>query len=451
MQASVEESIRERAEVLRAEIGQAADAARAASAAADSMVISRCHLQPKDLQQLLEIQNSPDLAGSKGEKKHKQALVCPEPTDQAVFEALQQRAVLSPHQSAEWSATARQIARLRLQFQDAVFIMQPESLSPRSFKFLFASLQPLQLSFLPLTETATRVAPPLLRTKEAWEQWGLAEETYRWRYEQGLVDLSDVFADNEPTQIGVVLHTAFSQHSEVSSCDLLQPLEMLLAAAADSATSRPSTTAASSQAASASAAKTLPPWVDHALANTRPGQSHSKASAASELPPEDPELSAGDVDSDADVHESYQAAYADLEAHRLAHPAAVQPVLEDFFRFAVRGGAWQAQRTGRAVYGLRVDIRHDTELFSFAQHFNLSRSASFERNVYGDNGGQALAKIWAGRLQHLFQHWDSQGRPSDFPVQDLPPYEVAPDLLAQTASFTNRASARLKKVRELLP
>ena len=47
-----------------------------------------------------------------------------------------------------------------------------------------------------------------------------------------------------------------------------------------------------------------------------------------------------------------------------------------------------AQRTGRSIYGIRIDLKANSQLAQFATAFDLPRSASFEQNLRGSLQGE---------------------------------------------------------------
>eukprot|EP00971_Amphidinium_carterae_P264781 5252304-Amphidinium_carterae.1 len=75
-------------------------------------------------------------------------------------------------------------------------------------------------------------------------------------------------------------------------------------------------------------------------------------------------------------------------------------------------------RTGRSVYGLRVDIVKHTILDELANVWQVRRSASFEYNVYSVEGAQILVDAWMERMQFVGSVWDAHGRSgTEFPAK----------------------------------
>eukprot|EP00971_Amphidinium_carterae_P136209 2698929-Amphidinium_carterae.1 len=64
------------------------------------------------------------------------------------------------------------------------------------------------------------------------------------------------------------------------------------------------------------------------------------------------------------------------------------------FKISLLGGQWQMDRTGRSVYGLRCDVVKHSLLDELATTWMLKRSASFEYNVYSQEGAEVLLDGW---------------------------------------------------------
>eukprot|EP00971_Amphidinium_carterae_P219432 4356481-Amphidinium_carterae.1 len=78
-------------------------------------------------------------------------------------------------------------------------------------------------------------------------------------------------------------------------------------------------------------------------------------------------------------------AFAQLEVRR-TETLMEERTLQDDFKWTLLQGKWQETRTGRNIYGYRVDCRKATLPFLLAVAFSMKKSASFEENLYGQEG-----------------------------------------------------------------
>ena len=90
------------------------------------------------------------------------------------------------------------------------------------------------------------------------------------------------------------------------------------------------------------------------------------------------------------------------------------------FRTSVLGGMWQVSRTGRSIYGLRVDCKAKSDVFRMAAQLLLPRSASFEYNKYTEDSAAALVELYKHRMSFLKRLWLQEGE-----CEKLPPSKVA--------------------------
>ena len=171
----------------------------------------------------------------------------------------------------------------------------------------------------------------------------------------------------------------------------------------------------------------------------------SKANRGSALP-----QSGAGAGQEAEPDEQYTSLLAGLEEQR-QQLAVHQQDFSGHFRVTLLGGPWQVERTNRAVYGVRADVRKGTATAEFRDSFSLSKSASFEQNIYGERVGGCLAQLWMHRLCHLAQCWEAHGRPATFPLGSLAPYEMPQECAAVLLGLTGRAVARMRRIIELAP
>ena len=111
-----------------------------------------------------------------------------------------------------------------------------------------------------------------------------------------------------------------------------------------------------------------------------PGSTRSNADPTTEQGPQSP----GTQDEEDLV---FAQVYDDLEAERQELRQADVEVDANNYKWTVLGGAWQMQRQGREVYGLRVDLRHGSAVHDFARNFGLGLSSSYDYNIYSPKSG----------------------------------------------------------------
>ena len=97
--------------------------------------------------------------------------------------------------------------------------------------------------------------------------------------------------------------------------------------------------------------------------------------------------------------------------HTLSHED-----LAEHFRETVLGGAWNIERRGRALFGVRADVVPGTVVAQFMRRFGLTMSASFEDQLYGERDGHLLCVVWQKRMVALYKHWCAHGQPEVFPA-----------------------------------
>eukprot|EP00971_Amphidinium_carterae_P026260 517939-Amphidinium_carterae.1 len=103
---------------------------------------------------------------------------------------------------------------------------------------------------------------------------------------------------------------------------------------------------------------------------------------------------------DADIAGKWEMVYADVESKRESWSADVSDE-DTWYALQLMGGKWRVERTGRSVYGPRVSIRPDTLAYTFARHFNMPESASFENNKFGEGVTHTLVLLWKHRMSAL--------------------------------------------------
>ena len=120
------------------------------------------------------------------------------------------------------------------------------------------------------------------------------------------------------------------------------------------------------------------------------------------------------------------------------------------FREAVLGGAWNIERSGRALFGIRVDVMTNSVVHPFVKKFGLSLSASFEARVYGERDGHLLSVLWQKRVMGLYEFWVAHGKPDVYPT-GLADSVLTGDEVGLPDRLKGRALKRLNAILQLLP
>ena len=120
------------------------------------------------------------------------------------------------------------------------------------------------------------------------------------------------------------------------------------------------------------------------------------------------------------------------------------------FREAVLGGAWNIERSGRALFGIRVDVLANSVLHAFMRKFGLTMSASFEAKTYGEQDGHLLSVLWQKRLLSLYDFWVAQGKPDMYP-NGIAALELSGAETGLSSRLQGRALKRLNAILHLLP
>eukprot|EP00971_Amphidinium_carterae_P107886 2135982-Amphidinium_carterae.1 len=97
----------------------------------------------------------------------------------------------------------------------------------------------------------------------------------------------------------------------------------------------------------------------------------------------------------------------------------VVPPWPEHFTTHLLGGTWQLERTGREVYGYRVDAKKSSFVafvFKVLQSHGMRLSAAFEQHKFGESGSALCADLWchhALALATAFVNASEQGMPPE--------------------------------------
>eukprot|EP00971_Amphidinium_carterae_P107474 2128807-Amphidinium_carterae.2 len=122
-----------------------------------------------------------------------------------------------------------------------------------------------------------------------------------------------------------------------------------------------------------------------------------------------------------------------------------------WFRSELSGGAWQMERTGREVYGTRINVKPHSPAHKMATRFNMPLSASFEINVYGNETGTVLAQIFEHVMSHYTVCWLESGEPELWDAVELTEVVLPPHLLIDESASNTKTKKRLRELLAIRP
>ena len=200
--------------------------------------------------------------------------------------------------------------------------------------------------------------------------------------------------DTDPSRVSVVMRTRFAADGRLLSHDVLQPLLPVLKALLPEQAREPEVlppATARRRAAEPSLVEEHP-WLAAVTSLKEP----QERSDREELPDDAAEDSLGDKASEDDGSEGaggqdgdYDELFTALENQRCALRGDVA-AHSDMFRTSLLGGQWQVERTGRTIYGVRVDAKQGTTAAALCAAFKLTKECEF-RAVCLRRGGRELS------------------------------------------------------------
>eukprot|EP00971_Amphidinium_carterae_P344392 6484765-Amphidinium_carterae.1 len=444
------EALREEIDTHLSEASRLAEVLRAGGSVdeQDTSKIVKCKLTSEQAQSLC-VDVEALLTRKRGGQQAPRANIkvsSPQPIEPEVFERMVETSPLQDEPQRSIGPEWTRIARLRDAFKNAVFVFYPGEDHPRCYKFVFASLNPVHVSVLPLHRI--HVDMPEQSIAE-FVEGAKIKPTYIFSYTPGLfesvVQLDGLSLDG----MGVLLETCYKGTSLVFSWDSLLPVEHVLAMFGDEdALPMPREPKPPKQPKSKSSTSepAVPSW---ASAFLKKDVRSVGLREELELKQHEPELSDGDSDSEHEDDAAGQLHRA-LEARREAMDFTTVETLQEQFRSNIIGGTWSVQRSGRDVYGIRCDAKRASRIGAFCAKFNLGFSVSFSENVFSTLEGATLSKLWMARLGHLEQYWCACGCPESFPLE-LPPFAIPAELQESCKAMKGRALKRQNDILGICP
>ena len=242
-----------------------------------------------------------------------------------------------------------------------------------------AFITPLKVVLLPLTELEVPQPASTVETRRDLDSWAAMSMTYLWKYEALEVESGDPFMDVEVANGFVVTESMFKAKG------LLLSVAGLLPATCTSGSGRQDWWRFPTQCSRGTGiywgecyAETPPAWLQHLLAE---GGQSAVAASGSACPRTSNEDAAVLVKESVDQEVSVDGVWEELQQAR-------QHFLEK-----VLSGAWNIERRGRALFGVRADAVTGSVVARFMQKLGMTMSASFESKLYGERDGHLLGVL----------------------------------------------------------
>eukprot|EP00971_Amphidinium_carterae_P327955 6459574-Amphidinium_carterae.3 len=434
-------------------------AAQSTPAHDSTMVIRDCQFHDGRMQELQRIVDMKLHKPKLALELYKSSIHCPQPVQkQDMLDMVARYSGITPL-AYETSAWGRRIAAQRDHMQNTVIVVARAGHVVEFYLFLFALKQPYQLFLLQLSPSELKDEPWVTYTfGEAWKRQGY-DYTHVWTYEVGDYCSADVFDDVKPHEVAMIRHCICEGPQLLVSNGEYEAMEPWLDAAEEGQTRAVQGGQSSGHRKRKAPERTDENTLLHHLLTL--GESTSASSsvghaAAISTSVEHADASgyeSGEQETESDTAEEglTHVEWAELDAARTSMTFDTSN-LELHFRDALLGGEWQKKRShGRIIYGLRSDIKKNSPIFAFAERYALTKSASFDQDIYTEIGSALLARGWKLRMVQLWQHWRSAGEPVKYPPTG-PPVLMLPDADREAWSrLHGKAGERTKQIESLLP
>eukprot|EP00971_Amphidinium_carterae_P033917 667659-Amphidinium_carterae.1 len=329
---------------------------------ASSMNLSSCKLTDAELKQVDALRSSKEWTQSRVRDLRKACTECPVKANDHEVEAwITSSQLHNPHHEP-LSLSMQQCLRHREALKCGVLCCMHSDGSECFYRFLFGlqrnPSQPLLLRVsqirLPPTRPYTSVA--------SWDELSLADYSLMWTFQAGDYEHTDVLADADVLEVGVVLRTTFKATGVLVSKDVVQPLESVLQALE---TDAPETTRGTEQTHSAQNRKrstqhTMPKWLQNLNA------AGASASASSHVPLDVAVPSDEDALSEVSADEAMSLACAEVVADHAVLETS-ESTLHECFRMQLIGGRGAGSSDRLGMNGLRVEVRSTTVVHYFCK------------------------------------------------------------------------------------
>ena len=426
-----------------------------------TMTFSSVTVSETGLHRCLDLFQTLEGHSSLVQEKRRKEMQCPEPISDQDYEQWRAKSVCVDHANRPKGCKSDILKRVSLQrddFTDAAFEIAHADGSRTWFRFVFSLQRPVLAYFLPLKPCYVNVQLDVddLKGRDL-RDFTAAVPTMKWVFEQTELSSDDPFAEEAIANISVYMTTILVPGSCVLTYDVAYPLEEMLAVPVEKVSNvgvERETSGKRADKAKQVRADILVenPWVSSFLASER-AKSSASASMSTSSHTERSAVATHDCEAASEtdelLDEIFVRAFDALDASRQADDT--ETVAEGFV-FSLLAGAWQVKRTGRQVYGHRCDCRRDSLARTFAAHFDLPVSASFEQTKFGERGSVLMVQLWARRMEALANFWDRQGRGGDVFSRDIEvPFQAADIIEELTTCLPAAGRKRFREICALRP
>eukprot|EP00971_Amphidinium_carterae_P342186 6481406-Amphidinium_carterae.2 len=292
-------------------------------------------------------------------------LHCPGPVEASMLKLNRDLSIIERQQALPTSATAREVARLREYYSDALFVFAEEE-NVVCYKLLLAVCKPFGLSWLRVTHLdARRVV--LGTAAEVWEGSKHPSPSHIWTYEPIDIAQHDPWSLSSPCECYVYMSTTYIGDRLIMSFSEVDVFERV----------------------HSSLLVHIPPSKTRVKENKKQaasGESESEGMHVSTDLPDDVsskhaqslfEDESAENESDAEQHktgpshvteEAWHKVYGTIEEERQTRVATTRDI-SAWFTFTLTGGSWQIERTGRTTYGPRIIARRGSDASKFLTTF----------------------------------------------------------------------------------
>eukprot|EP00971_Amphidinium_carterae_P351708 6492244-Amphidinium_carterae.1 len=412
-----------------------------------SMAISACKLNETERTILQNIHDSCTITAAHVSTSLRKG--AGETMSEAEFATLVSRSLVQEPHPFHATRFQTQVAHARDYVKDAVFCLQDEHGSQHYYLFLYALCQPVTTFFIPLLELeGFAIQKTLPETKKEWREQQHLHSDYYWTY--GALTFVDhaAIAGSDPCNIyffpGVASHggrVLSYAGSPVEWNTWIADLERERASSkTKTQTSRINRTKGTAE--SSRAEQALVDMTADGFEDWGPGPPSKRLKVH-----ERQQDAVEDVDEEAVLA---QTLWSEVEAARAYSPL-LDEVVDEQFHTRLDAGAWQQQRTGRAVYGVRTFAKKNSLVHTFCLTFRLKQSQAFEINIYTEAGGATLARLWRHRMAFLARQWKDAECPQNWQTALENGWETPTDLEEQLRVMEGASRQRRDAIMKMLP
>ena len=452
----LQQSVEEISEAIKVASVQAASSSTQ-SRASTTMLFSASPLTSADLDRLGELYKEQCQNKAAAKQAVDARLRCPEPVDRQSLVAAARVHQLQVDALPRLCPLTRLLISNREIFSGSVIIID-NPIEPLYYYICLMVKKPFDLVVLPLQlmENLEKARP----RKATWSQAVLDDVEFAWDIETENFFRGDPLAGSDLDNVLIVFRVLFVTPNTLISYQPATGLRGCLDSpdGPGMSTVLPEPTSDDDVGllpTASSSSTTLRPWQYQMLGLLPDGsvpkkdpKTWEKTSAGQEFEDvlEDEE---GDVDADimavATVMNEVDAARQSLDESGLGGL--------DGYKLTVLGGLWQAVRTQRSNYGLKVEAKPGTVVRQMVDLYQMRRSRSFEFNLYSELGARLLVKAWTERMDFLAELWVEAGTPLSDWAHSVPEsaFSWSTDLLAEVPSLNEKGQKKLQEMELEVP